>query len=88
MFRYGLKSAHADGLVTDGANGLVVPAGDVDGLRKAIERNCRDSTLRARLSAAAFESGRRLLDLLRCFSARGTVLRDVGGAAALVNEPT
>jgi glycosyltransferase involved in cell wall biosynthesis len=56
MFRYGLKSAHADGLVTDGANGLVVPAGDVDGLRKAIERICRDSTLRARLSAAAFES--------------------------------
>ena len=42
-------------LVTDGVNGLVVPLGDVDALREAIERLVGDAGLRRRIAAAARE---------------------------------
>jgi glycosyltransferase involved in cell wall biosynthesis len=45
--------AAAGGLVRDGRNGLVVPAGDADALAAAIARLAGDETLRARLAAAA-----------------------------------
>jgi len=45
--------AAAGGLVIDGRNGLVVPAGDADALAAAIARLARDESLRARLGAAA-----------------------------------
>jgi glycosyltransferase involved in cell wall biosynthesis len=45
--------AVAGGLVRDGHNGLVVPAGDASALRAAIERMLTDEQLRARLGTAA-----------------------------------
>lgn len=45
--------AAAGGLVRDGETGLVVPSGDPDALRGAIERLLADEPLRARLGAAA-----------------------------------
>jgi glycosyltransferase involved in cell wall biosynthesis len=47
-------------VLEDGRNGLLVPAGDVDGLAAAIERFFADDALRARLREAAAESVRRL----------------------------
>ena len=44
--------AVAGGLVLDGHNGLVVPAGDSDALAEAMVRLARDPELRARLGAA------------------------------------
>jgi glycosyltransferase involved in cell wall biosynthesis len=44
--------AAAGGLVRDGANGLVVPAGDPRALAAAIERLAGDAALRGRLGAA------------------------------------
>lgn len=44
--------AVAGGLVQDGHNGLVVPAGDSDALADALVRTARDPGLRARLGAA------------------------------------
>jgi glycosyltransferase involved in cell wall biosynthesis len=44
--------AAAGGLVRDGANGLVVPAGDPRALAAAIERLASDAALRERLGAA------------------------------------
>jgi glycosyltransferase involved in cell wall biosynthesis len=44
--------AVAGGLVRDGHNGLVVPAGEVDALAKAMARLAREPELRARLGAA------------------------------------
>jgi glycosyltransferase involved in cell wall biosynthesis len=44
--------AAAGGLVVDGRNGLVVPAGDVDALAGALRRLGDDASLRARLGAA------------------------------------
>jgi glycosyltransferase involved in cell wall biosynthesis len=44
--------AVAGGLVRDGHNGLVAPAGDVDALARALARLAADSRLRARLGAA------------------------------------
>jgi glycosyltransferase involved in cell wall biosynthesis len=44
--------AVAGGLVRDGHNGLVVPAGDSDALARAIARLAADAELRARLGAA------------------------------------
>ncbi len=40
-------------VVEDGVTGMVVPPGDVDALRDAIERVCRDDELAGRLGAAA-----------------------------------
>jgi glycosyltransferase involved in cell wall biosynthesis len=40
-------------LVEDDVNGLVVPVGDVDALRAALERLLGDAALRARLGEAA-----------------------------------
>jgi glycosyltransferase involved in cell wall biosynthesis len=45
--------AAAGGLVQDGRNGLVVPAGDADALGAAIAQLAGDGSLRARLGAAA-----------------------------------
>jgi glycosyltransferase involved in cell wall biosynthesis len=45
--------AVAGGLVRDGVNGLVVPAGDRDALAAAISRLRVDPSLRAQLGAAA-----------------------------------
>ena len=47
-------------VLEDGRNGLLVPAGDVDGLAAAIGRFFADGELRERLRAAAAESVRRL----------------------------
>jgi glycosyltransferase involved in cell wall biosynthesis len=44
--------AVAGGLVRDGRNGLVVPAGDGDALARALVRLANDRELRARLGAA------------------------------------
>ena len=44
--------AVAGGLVRDGHNGLVVPAGDSDALADAMVRLAHDPELRARLGAA------------------------------------
>ncbi len=44
--------AAAGGLVRDGHNGLVVPAGDVDALANAMRRLAGDAALRVRLGAA------------------------------------
>jgi glycosyltransferase involved in cell wall biosynthesis len=44
--------AVAGGLVRDGHNGLVVPAGEVDALAQTMARLARDPELRARLGAA------------------------------------
>ena len=44
--------AAAGGLVRDGVNGVVVPAGDPIALARAIERLARDADLRTRLGAA------------------------------------
>ena len=44
--------AAAGGLVRDGVNGVVVPAGDPIALASAIERLARDTDLRKRLGAA------------------------------------
>jgi glycosyltransferase involved in cell wall biosynthesis len=44
--------AVAGGLVRDGHNGLVVPAGDSDALAEAMARLASDPELRARLGAA------------------------------------
>ena len=43
-------------IVTDGENGLLVPAGDVAALAAAITRYLGDPSLRARLRAAAAPS--------------------------------
>jgi glycosyltransferase involved in cell wall biosynthesis len=50
--------AAAGGLVRDGRNGLVVPAGDSDALAGAIRRLAADPALRARLGAAGAEDVR------------------------------
>jgi glycosyltransferase involved in cell wall biosynthesis len=50
--------AAAGGLVRDGSNGLVVPAGDSDALAAAIARLASDPALRARLGQAAAEDVR------------------------------
>jgi glycosyltransferase involved in cell wall biosynthesis len=50
--------AAAGGLVHDGRNGLVVPAGDSDALAAAIERLAGDPLLRARLGEAGAEDVR------------------------------
>ena len=47
-------------MLEDGRNGLLVPAGDVDGLAAAIGRYFSDVALQARLREAAAESVRRL----------------------------
>ena len=47
-------------VLEDGRNGLLVPAGDIDGLAAAIGRFFADGELRERLRAAAAESVRRL----------------------------
>jgi glycosyltransferase involved in cell wall biosynthesis len=47
--------AAAGGLIRDGRNGLVVPAGDAVALAAALRRLARDPTLRARLGAAGRE---------------------------------
>jgi glycosyltransferase involved in cell wall biosynthesis len=44
--------AAAGGLVRDGRNGLVVPAGDSRALARAIERLAADAPLRARMGAS------------------------------------
>lgn len=46
-------------LVTDGENGLVVPAGDVSALEHAIRRLAADSALRRAMSASAVQRARR-----------------------------
>jgi glycosyltransferase involved in cell wall biosynthesis len=46
-------------IVTDGENGLLVPAGDPDALAAAIRRFTGDEELRARLTAAAAPSAER-----------------------------
>ena len=46
-------------VVTDGANGLLVPPGDVGALRTALARLTADGALRARLGAAARETALR-----------------------------
>jgi glycosyltransferase involved in cell wall biosynthesis len=48
--------AVAGGLVRDGQNGIVVPAGDAPALAAAIHRLLEDGALRARLGAAAKDS--------------------------------
>jgi glycosyltransferase involved in cell wall biosynthesis len=50
--------AAAGGLVRDGANGLVVPAGDSAALAQAIDRLSGDAQLRARLGQTAAEDVR------------------------------
>jgi glycosyltransferase involved in cell wall biosynthesis len=50
--------AVAGGLVRDGSNGLVVPAGDSDALAAAIRRLASDPALRSRLGQAAAEDVR------------------------------
>ncbi len=50
--------AVAGGLVRDGRNGLVVPAGDSDALARALVRLAGDSGLRLRLGAAGAEDVR------------------------------
>jgi glycosyltransferase involved in cell wall biosynthesis len=40
-------------VVQDGANGLLVPPGDVEALRAALQRLADDDALRARLGTAA-----------------------------------
>jgi glycosyltransferase involved in cell wall biosynthesis len=47
--------AVAGGLVRDGVNGLIVPAGDAAGLGSALRRLAADEQLRGRLGAAAAE---------------------------------
>jgi glycosyltransferase involved in cell wall biosynthesis len=47
-------------VVEDGVNGLLVPAGDVEGLARAIERLTQDRELRELLAAAAAPSVERL----------------------------
>jgi glycosyltransferase involved in cell wall biosynthesis len=47
--------AAAGGLVQDGRNGLLVPAGDAVALAAALRQLARDPALRARLGAAARE---------------------------------
>jgi len=44
--------AAAGGLVRDGHNGLIVPAGDVDALARAIRLLAADGELRSRMGAA------------------------------------
>ena len=46
-------------VITDGDNGLLVPAGDTAALANALARLLGDDTLRARLSARAKEAARR-----------------------------
>ena len=50
--------AAAGGLVRDGRNGLVVPAGDSTALAEALGRLAGDAPLRARLGAAGAEDVR------------------------------
>ena len=50
--------AAAAGLVRDGANGIVVPAGDAAGLSRALTRLASDASLRKRLGDAAGEDVR------------------------------
>ncbi len=47
--------AAAGGLVRDGRNGLIVPAGDPVALAAALRALCADSSLRARLGQAGRE---------------------------------
>jgi glycosyltransferase involved in cell wall biosynthesis len=51
--------AVAGGLVRDGVNGLIVPAGDADALARAMARLASDAPLRARLGEAAARDVRR-----------------------------
>ncbi len=46
-------------VITDGENGLLVPAGDTPALTRALARLLADEALRARLSAGAKESAKR-----------------------------
>jgi glycosyltransferase involved in cell wall biosynthesis len=50
-------------IVRDGETGLLVPAGDVDGLEAALTRLVRDGALRRRLGAAGLALHRERLDL-------------------------
>lgn len=50
-------------IVRDGETGLLVPAGDVDGLEAALTRLVRDGALRRRLGAAGLTLHRERLDL-------------------------
>ncbi len=53
-------------VITDGENGLLVPAGDTPALARAITRVLGDEALRARLSSHARESAKRFSVELMC----------------------
>jgi glycosyltransferase involved in cell wall biosynthesis len=68
------KDASCGGYITDGVEGLLVPAGDIEGYRQAFVTLCKDSTKWAQMSAAALSKSRvftygvfgdRLVDLVR-----------------------
>jgi glycosyltransferase involved in cell wall biosynthesis len=56
----GWRAGNLPHLVEDGREGILLPVGDVAGLADALARLASDANLRARLSTAAKERGRRL----------------------------
>ena len=64
-------------VITDGGNGLLVPAGDASALSAAIARVLGDGAFRARLSARAAESAKRF-SIEGMLSRTSGVLRELG----------
>jgi glycosyltransferase involved in cell wall biosynthesis len=56
----GWRAGNLPNLIRDGVEGVLVPAGDVDGLAQGLGRLSTDPAWRCRLSAAAAERGARL----------------------------